>query len=105
MVEKSVALETARAFVMTCIKTGVPVKQAILFGSYAKGEQRTNSDIDVALISDAFTWNFIENNHQTALINYHYPDIEVHHFNAEDFKNETSLINEIKRTGIKIYGE
>ena len=103
MVEKSAAIATAKAFVLSCIKTGLPVKEALLFGSYAKGEQRQNSDIDVALVSDVFTFNFIENNHQTALINYEYPDIEVHHFNAEDFKKETSFINEIKRTGIKIY--
>ncbi len=103
MVEKSAAIETAKAFVLFCVKTGLPVNEAFLFGSYSKGEQRQYSDIDVALVSDVFTNNFIENNHKTALLNYQFPDIEVHHFNTDDFKKESSFKNEIKRTGIKIY--
>ena len=103
MVEKSTAIESAKAFVNTCIANGLPITEAFLFGSYSKGEQREYSDIDLAIISDVFTFDFIENNHKTALINYHYPDIEVHHFSTTAFKNETPFIAEIKRTGIKVY--
>ena len=103
MVEKSVAIEKAKAFIGSCIRTGLPVKEALLFGSYAKGVQQEYSDIDLAIISDAFSVNFIENNHKTALLNYQYPDIEVHHFNSSDFEKDLPFINEIKRTGIKIY--
>ena len=103
MVEKSVAIETAKAFVLSCIDKGLSVKEALLFGSYAKGEQRQYSDIDLALVSEAFTLNFIENNHKTALVNWQFPDVEVHHFSTTDFAKDRPFINEIKRTGIKIY--
>lgn len=36
-------------------KLGIEVSQVILYGSHAKGEQMEDSDIDVAVISPAFT--------------------------------------------------
>lgn len=103
LVETTNAIEKAKAFVRACIAKDIPIREAILFGSYAKGEERQYSDIDLALVSDAFTLNFIENNHKTALINYRFSDIEVHHFNTKYFERELPFLNEIKRTGIKIY--
>jgi len=105
MVDKTTAISKAKHFVEDCKKNGLPIASAWLFGSYAKDNQRDTSDIDLALISDKFTYNFLDNNHQTALLNWEYPDIEVHHFNTKDFQWDTSpFINEIIRTGIKIYG-
>src|ERR1700753_472834 len=102
MADKSTAIVLAQKFVDACRKEGVPVFSAWLFGSFAKGEQRKDSDIDLALISDAFTINFIDNNHKTALVNYQFPDIEVHHFNTQVFTKDDPFINEIKKTGIRI---
>ena len=90
-------------FVNACIQNGVTISEAYLFGSWVKGKQDMWSDIDVALVANSFSRNIIENTKQTALINYQYPDIEVHHFSPDDFSLSDPLINEIKRTGIKIY--
>jgi len=79
------------------------VNEAWLFGSSVKGTATKYSDIDIALISDLFTLNFLQNNKYTALLNYKYPDIEIHHFNTNIFQKDDPFINEIKRTGIKIY--
>ena len=103
MVERTDAITTAKNFVNACINKGISIKAAILFGSYTKGMQNQFSDIDLALISDEFTLNFIENNHKTALINYQFADIEVHHFNTQYFERDLPFINEIKRSGIQIY--
>ena len=103
MVEKTTAIENAKAFIKDCILKGIPVSSAWLFGSYAKGYAHEYSDIDLALVADTFTLNFLNNNHETALLNYKYPEIEVHHFNTEIFEKDDPFINEIKRTGIKIY--
>ena len=102
MADKTTAINIARQFIDACRKGGVPVFSAWLFGSYAKGIQHEDSDIDIALVSDSFTINFIENNHKTALINYQFPDIEVHHFNTQVFTKDDPFINEIKKTGIQI---
>ena len=69
MADKSTAINLAKRFVEPCSKNGLPVFSAWLFGSFAKGKQHEGSDIDLALVSDSFTINFIENNHKTALIN------------------------------------
>ena len=37
----------------------IPIKEAILFGSYAKGNYQEWSDIDIALVSDIFEGNRI----------------------------------------------
>ena len=103
MADKTTAINIAKEFVEAVNKSGVPIYAAYLFGSHAKGLQHEYSDIDLALVSDVFTWNFIDNNHKTALINWDYCDIEVHHFNTQKFTNDDPFINEIKKTGIKIY--
>ena len=38
----------------------IPIDKAILFGSYAKGTNNDNSDIDVAVIVDEITGDFLE---------------------------------------------
>ncbi len=102
MVNRTNATEIARKFTETCLERGIPVSEAFLFGSFAKGNATINSDIDLALIADSFGKNIIVNTKQTALINYMFPDVEVHHFNTEEFNSDDPFINEIKRTGIKV---
>jgi predicted nucleotidyltransferase len=43
-----------KRFIDELEKNNIPIKEAILFGSYAKGNYHDWSDIDLALVSDAF---------------------------------------------------
>jgi uncharacterized protein len=95
--------EIALLFINACIQNGISISEAYLFGSWVKGKQDMWSDIDLALVANSFSRNIIDNTKQTALINYQYPDIEVHHFSIDDFSLSDPFINEIKRTGVKIY--
>ena len=97
------AKKITRQFVDACISRGIPLKEVFLFGSYARGDADKNSDIDVALIADSFGKNIILNSNQTALLNYIFSDIEVHHFHPTEFSSDNPFVNEIKRTGIKIF--
>jgi predicted nucleotidyltransferase len=45
--------EIIKGFIAT-LKQQIPVKEVILFGSYAHGEPKAHSDIDLAVISDWF---------------------------------------------------
>ena len=38
----------------------IPIKEAILFGSYARGDYQEWSDIDIALVSDIFVGDRID---------------------------------------------
>ena len=52
MVEQQSAINTVKNFAEAIRNQGVDLKTVILFGSFARGEQREWSDIDVALVAD-----------------------------------------------------
>lgn len=103
MDKRTDAKKIAGLFVRECLNNGIPVIEAYLFGSWVKGYSDEYSDIDIALISGSFGNNILDNTRQTAQINYTYPDVEVHHFSPAEFQLSHPFINEIKRTGIRIF--
>ena len=102
MLTREIAIKQATDFILDCLKYGISIEKAILFGSVAKNEQREYSDIDIALISNQFTNNFILNNKLTSKINIRFPLIEVHHFNSDYYKKGDPFINEINSTGFEV---
>ncbi|MCL4390169.1 MAG: nucleotidyltransferase domain-containing protein [Patescibacteria group bacterium] len=54
------ALNKAKKFVVQLRNDGVEVDSAFLFGSYAKGTQHKDSDIDVCIVSQRFGKDYIE---------------------------------------------
>ena len=81
----------------------VPVKKVILFGSYAKGEQRKWSDIDLCIISPRFKDSFEAMHYLLLKSNKIDAIIEPHPYHPRDFVNEDPLVWEIKKTGIEIF--
>lgn len=82
----------------------LPIDKVIIFGSYAKGKTQKWSDIDVCIISPKF-----KDPMQTlAFLFQKRKDIEVMAglepigFSGKDFREGSSLIQEIKKTGIEI---
>ena len=51
---KREAIRTIRKFIKALKHEGIPVDHVILYGSYARGKTRPDSDIDVAVISKNF---------------------------------------------------
>ena len=102
MLTKENAIKEAKAFVEACKNKGIAIEKAILFGSVAKGRQHEYSDIDLALVSNQFSKNFISNTKMTTPVNIKFPAIEVHHFNNDYFKQGDPFINEINATGLVI---
>ena len=102
MLTRETAIDQAKQFIKDCFNYGLNIEKAILFGSVAKNKQSDYSDIDIALISNQFTRNFIYNNRLTSKINIKYPLIEVHHFNTDYFNQGDPFINEITTTGFEI---
>jgi predicted nucleotidyltransferase len=102
MLTREIAIKQATNFVLDCLKFGINIEKAILFGSVAKNEQRETSDIDIAIISKEFTKNFVYNSRLTSKVNIKYPLIEVHHFNSDYFKNGDPFVDEITMTGFEL---
>lgn len=85
-------------------KEGVPVRQLLLFGSHAKGKQHAWSDIDVAVIHDAFLPT--RGKEKSLLFERGksvHVRVEVLSFRPEDLENRYSAIaQEVRRTGIAV---
>ena len=78
------------------------IKSAYLFGSYAKGTDNKDSDIDVAIIldSDANTFDLmLELMMLTQNIDLR---IEPHPIKENDFEEGNPFVEEIKTTGFKV---
>jgi len=82
----------------------IPVKKAILFGSYAKGIFDKDSDIDLAIFSDYFKgMNRTEGIYFLLMQAADYDvDIEPQAFTWADCEEPTGIVEEILKTGIEI---
>ena len=81
----------------------IPVKHAILFGSYAKGNYDAWSDIDLALVSEVFEGIRMKDRGKIRLITLNVSsDIEVLPYSPQDFNADDPFVKEIMETGIKI---
>ena len=86
------------------VKENYDVVAIILFGSYAKGTENEDSDIDIAVVTDDIkTDKFDEEVNLTLLRRKIDSRIEPHIIKVEDYENdETPFIVEVKNTGIKV---
>lgn len=82
-------------------KDKLPIKRAIVFGSYARGKPNSWSDLDVCIISSRFrdygqAVDYLWQKKPFGSI------IEPIGFNPKDFQDDDSFIKEIKNTGIVV---
>ncbi len=87
-------------------KNQFPIKNAVLFGSYAEGRADEWSDIDVALVSDAFEGDRFNDRAKIRRITLSVSsDLSPLPFRPEDFIRENPLVREILEKGVRIIGE
>lgn len=85
------------------------IDEIILFGSYAKGTARADSDIDVAIISPDLNSTSIYCNTRTIKdkVKLYDPDLQLFSFSPALYYQEEfvdpGFVQEIKRTGRSIY--
>ncbi len=86
------------------VKKNYNVVAIILFGSYVKGTENKDSDIDIAIVTDDIkTDKFDEEVKLTLLRRKIDSRIEPHIISLADYENnETPFVVEVKNTGIKI---
>jgi predicted nucleotidyltransferase len=95
---------TINQYISLIKKTHKGIKRAILFGSYAKNNERLDSDIDIALIFDKLNDSdkFDLQVQLMLLASQIDSRIEPHPISKEDFNSNNPFVIEIKRTGIEI---
>ena len=107
MVKKSIDNKLIMEIVQKYVKKiceNYKIEAIILFGSYAKGTQNENSDIDIAIITDDFKNDIFDEELNLMKLRRNIDTrIEPHLIRIEDFKNaETPFIQEVINTGIKV---
>ena len=102
MLSRKDAIKYSKAFLKECDGLPVKISRAVLFGSIATAEANADSDIDIALFSDSFGDNILNNLDLIGKVAIKYPDIEVHTFSRKSYSGNSMMIQEIKKTGIPL---
>jgi len=102
MVNREIAINTAKAFITDCQSNGLSFHKVLLFGSAAKGLTHEWSDIDLLLISDQFGDNIFDNLKLYSRINIKYPIIETHPYPTKYFYEGNPFIKEISKGSVEI---
>ncbi len=96
-------IKIVKMYIEELEKNGIKISEAVILGSHAKGEVHHESDIDIALISDAFTGDRFEDRRRIVPLRRRIDSrIEPIPFRPEDFNDGGMLVEEIKSTGKRI---
>lgn len=94
-------IDTIKQYILT-IPKNFGVKKVYLFGSFAKGNEKEESDIDVALVLENMPDFFVAQRQLLKLRRKIDLRIEPHPINEQDFNSLNPLAYEIEQTGIEI---
>jgi len=96
--------ETVSKYIRALNENNFNVVRAVLFGSYAKGNYSEWSDIDLAVVSNAFEGSWIKDRKKIRAITLSISsDIQVLPYRPEDFVLEDPFVKEIIETGIQLH--
>lgn len=96
-------MTAVRSFITLVRESGLPLEKAFLFGSYAKGQAHTWSDIDLALVSRDFTgMGFYERRRLNPFLIKTDSRLELHPFRPDEFTKDNPFVEEILRQGVEI---
>jgi predicted nucleotidyltransferase len=100
MVDQSI-LKTVKTFI-ELVPENLGLRQAYLFGSYAKGLEKESSDVDVALVFDRMG-DFFQTQQVLRKLRRNVDlRIEPHPLQLKDFNSSNPFAKEIQETGILI---
>ncbi len=96
-------IEIVKQYIRELRLHDIPVQETIIFGSYVKGNATDDSDIDIAVISDAFSGDRFDDRRRIVPFRRNIDSrIEPIPFRPERFAEGGNLVDDIKKTGIII---
>ena len=105
----AVDYETAKRIIdqyVSEVKAALPVDKVYLYGSYANGTAKWDSDVDLCFFSDSFTTeginNIIGQLFELKRQYNKYICLEPNAFPLSELENDNPFVKEILRTGIEI---
>jgi predicted nucleotidyltransferase len=102
-IDRKTAIQSGTQFASLIRSTIDNNALVLLFGSCARNENNDRSDIDIAVVSNTFGSNVVENRARINLLGFSvHPDIEAHPFSLIDWEYTTPFIEEIKSSGVAL---
>lgn len=97
-------IQIANSYVKEVAKSGIPITNAYLFGSYATNKPHRGSDIDIGIVSPKLGHDLIDEMVELGTIaGYVDERIEPHPMNPQDLSEKYNLLaHEIKIHGIPL---
>ncbi|MEK7175334.1 MAG: nucleotidyltransferase domain-containing protein [Patescibacteria group bacterium] len=85
-------------------RANIPVKRVVLFGSYARGTERKDSDIDLGIISEEFGQDEMKESSRINFLKWKLDNrIEAHPISSKDYDTiATPFINEVRKYGVEV---
>lgn len=99
--DKTEAINIAKKYV-NFLESKYSIVDVLLFGSYAKGTNHSDSDIDIAIVLQNVKDIFDTQVELLKLRRSIDLRIEPHPFESDDFNNANPMVNEILKHGIRI---
>lgn len=101
--DKSAALKLSRDYLTKVRSSNIKFSEAWLFGSYAKGSQDDNSDIDIAIVLEDNEYKTFATEVKLMVIrNGEETLIEPHTFTKDEFNTPIPLVDQIRKSGEQI---
>ena len=101
--DKNDALKISKEYLRRVRNSDLEFSEAWMFGSYAKGNQHDNSDIDLAIVLNNNTTHTFETDVKLMVIRKGEETmIEPHAFTMEEFDIRIPIVNQIITHGIRI---
>lgn len=100
--DKATAIRLSRKYLLKVRKSEIEFSEAWLFGSFAKGNNNDNSDIDIAIVLPKNNKTFDMEVKLMVLRTGEETMIEPHAFNKNEFKTNSPLVFQILHSGFKI---
>ncbi|MBI5206207.1 MAG: nucleotidyltransferase domain-containing protein [Candidatus Firestonebacteria bacterium] len=98
------AIEISEKFLKLIKNANIRIERAVLFGSYATGNAKKWSDIDLAIVSPDFSGiTFYDNKMLIPYLLKVDSRIELHPFKPDDFSEDNNFfVKEIVKNGIEL---
>ena len=100
--DKESALKLSREYLVKVKKNKIEFSEAWLFGSFARGSNHENSDIDIAIVLSKNDKSFDTEVKLMTLRTGEETLIEPHAFNKDEFKLSIPIVNQIINNGLKL---
>ncbi len=100
--DKKSAIKLTRNYLIKVRKSEIDVSEAWLFGSFARGNNNENSDIDLAIVLSENNNSFETEVKLMTLRTGEETLIEPHAFNKDEFEMNSPIVYQIIKSGLRL---